>query len=78
MSLVVVLAFQLSSTCRNSFGKLLSRFLQLFSPVVEIFFRCYFRVTRRFMLRSQNELNNPRHETSCDPDIQTTEEALKC
>jgi len=52
------LAFQLHSTCRESVRKLLSRFLQLFSPEVEIFFRCYFRITRRFMLRSQDELNS--------------------
>jgi len=28
-----------------------------FSSVIEVFFRCYFRITRRSMLRSQDELN---------------------
>ena len=31
-----------------------------FSSVIEFFFRCYFRITRRFMLRSQHELNTSR------------------
>jgi len=30
-----------------------------FSQVIEVFFRCYFRITGRFMLRSQDELNIP-------------------
>ena len=54
---LVVVVFQLHSACHESVGKLLSYFLQLFSSVIEVFFRCYFRVTRRFMLRSQDELN---------------------
>jgi len=28
-----------------------------FSSVIEVFFRCYFKITRRSMLRSQDELN---------------------
>jgi len=28
-----------------------------FSSVIEVLFRCYFRITRRSMLRSQDELN---------------------
>jgi len=53
----VLVVFQLHSACHEAVGKFLSHFLQLFSSVGEIFFRCYFRITRRFMLRSQDELN---------------------
>jgi len=48
---------QLRLVCRECVGKRLNCFLPLFSPVIEVFFRCYFRNTRRFMLRSKDELN---------------------
>jgi len=32
-------------------------FFNYFPLVIDVFFYCYFRITRRFMLRSKNELN---------------------
>jgi len=73
----VVVVFQLHSACHESVGKPLSRFLQLFSSVVEIFFRCYFRITRHFMLRSQDELNTSlRPGTQQATSLMYTERAL--
>ena len=51
MSLVVVQS-SASLTCRESVGN----FYVTFFTVIEVFL-CCFRITRRFMLRSQNELN---------------------
>jgi len=41
----------------NSSVNVYVAFFSYFSPVIEVFFRCYLRITRRSMLRSKDELN---------------------
>jgi len=48
---------QLRLACREFVGKLLSLSSVIFLQLNEVFLLCYFRITRRSMLRSQDELS---------------------